>query len=101
MMKTLKYIVLLTVMLVNVTPYIKDGKLEWKANEAAAQFYTIEYDIKRGQYLCGDLENRYAAPFYMNYKCETKKFGICACAYCEVQLANCDDTCKICSALIK
>ena len=41
-MKTLKFIVLLTVMLVNVTPYIKDGKVEWKANEAAAQNYTYE-----------------------------------------------------------
>ena len=53
-MKTLKLIVLLTVMLVNVTPYIKDGKLEWKANEAAAQNYVCESNFFTFTWLTGD-----------------------------------------------
>ncbi len=57
MMKTLKYIVLLTVMLVNVTPSIKDGKVEWKANEAAAQYYTVEYDFDTFTYYCHDFNS--------------------------------------------
>ncbi len=56
-MKTLKFIVLLTVMLVNVTPYIKDGKVEWKGNEAAAQYYTVEYDAETFTYYCHNFDS--------------------------------------------
>jgi hypothetical protein len=55
-MKNLKKLLLLGVMLVNVMPYINNGKVEWKTTQAEAQYYTIEEVIFENQiaYLCGD-----------------------------------------------
>ena len=90
-MKTLKYIVLLTVMLVNVTPYIKDGKLEWKTTHAQAQAYTIEH-LATNKWLCKDESFPLGSQLFISpIDCDLDL--VCACGYCKKEIA-CDDTCK-------
>src|SRR5574344_1386048 len=91
MMKTLKYIVLLTVMLVNMTPYIKDGKLEWKTTHAQAQIYTIEH-LATCKWLCKDESFPLGSQLFISpIDCDLDL--VCACGYCKKEIA-CDDTCK-------
>src|SRR5574344_2709240 len=100
MMKTLKFIVLLSVMLVNVTPYIKDGKVEWKTTQAAAQNYIIEgirYTDGLRQYLCVN-ESKPSDSFWAYQSdCikQLKEFTVegCKCFYCNIA-HPCEDTCK-------
>ena len=106
MMKTLKFIVLLTVMLVNVTPYIKDGKLQWKATQAAAQYYTIE-DTGMGIWICGSEDDPFIT-LISRIDCydllpsqvsdEEAEFEDCFCEYCGIQKEYCQEPCLICGS---
>src|SRR5574344_1855317 len=108
MMKTLKYIVLLTVMLVNVTPYIKDGKVEWKANEAAAQYYTIE-DSGMGIWICGSYDDPFIT-LISRVDCydllpsqvsdEEAEFEDCMCYDCGYQKEYCQEPCPFCGCTV-
>jgi hypothetical protein len=85
-MKTLKLIVLLTVMLVNVTPYIKDGKVEWKTNEAAAQNYTYECEsnfFQRlfGKHMCVNQDNEDDWFWGGTHECIKESYE-CICSKC-------------------
>ena len=52
-MKNLKKILLLGIMLVNLMPYFKDGKVELKGAEVAAQTYTCESNFFTFTWLTG------------------------------------------------
>ena len=98
MLKTLKYIVLFTVMLVNVTPYIKDGKVEWKANEAAAQNYVCEsnwFQLLFGVYKCVNTQNQ-ADWFKGESSACSKTNNQCICSDCH-HLFTCNGSATKCS----
>jgi hypothetical protein len=93
-MKNLKKLLLLGVMLVNVMPYLKDGKVEWKAAQAEAQTYTCESSLVErlfGIYKCVNIQDENDMFYGDDTRCLLTA-GKCICPLCQ-HLYNCSDKC--------
>jgi hypothetical protein len=107
-MKNLKKILLLGIMLVNLMPYLKEGKVELKSTEVAAQYYTIE-DTGLGIYICGEYDNPEVTliskiPCSMlkpeNVDTDDPIYETCYCGVCGLQKSDCDLPCPECQNIV-
>ena len=98
-MKNLKKILLLGIMLVNLMPYLKDGKVELKSTEIAAQTYLCESELLDfasifRKHKCVNTQDSNDWFWGKSHSC-TISPGQCICSECH-NLFPCDGSSNIC-----